>query len=985
MEFSNKSLRGILYLLLICIFTQIVLAEKSVFIVSKHLNPSKAEAFSIDSSQVDYQATIDIDTLNPGNGAVGNAAWPEKGLMFFTYENSPKVVWASTKTLKKVGELDTGISSLSGIAVDEGNEKIYIVQRLSDNLYVYSFDEEENTLELDNSYVLNVPSGTLYAWGIALDETNGLLYISTSTNKVHVYDPNDWSHGHSIDISVGGTNREAVGIAVDPSNGYLYTGHWTSHTYLVRTNTASPYTSVEVEIIREGYSSKQLIGVDVDEETGYVYCTTYHHDFRVYNGNLVLQDIERNDDISGPGGVAVGGWYKSPYKIRLEKEDGITGCVEPYDEITYRITVDPNDHDHAWVTVIDYLPDGVFYDYYKDGPLNPDPNYSIPDHTYTWELGPLAAIDDPVVLKLTVTVNQDVQPGDELINIVTAESDIAYEEYTLDTCIECFGGNIIYVNQRNRDPNSIDAGNGTSWDSAYNDLQNAIKCAERGCGSVIWVAGGIYSPGKKTTDTFTIPDGFEVYGGLAGNEPNTYDPGSREYIQYKSILSGYIDPTKNNTKVVTMGEDTKLYGFVVEKGVDGISSENNFTIEYCVINGNERDGIYCENSNLTVNWSVIKDNGDNGIYNSDDGNTLTVNNCKIYNNKKHGIMCYKSTPTITNSEIHHNGNSGNVYYGIKLEKPSDNPYIRNNTIVYNNNEGIQLIYNGYSPSVRNCILWHNDAGDDYRQYDGFSDTHIYDSCVTDPNDPFIGSSIPDGNGNISSDPIFANSNPDIYNYHLSVGSYCRDAGDETIVGVDELDIDSDDRIDDTDVDMGADELSSSCEYDYEIANPMDFNGDGLVNNKEFAIFFDAWLAHDPNDPGYSPDPEEYARWSKVRDYNFDKNGTSQYQIDIDDLMFLANDWLWQACWKNLEGPWMMAMGRGMGQGMRLESVSLSQTAAIAKPELTIEEQIAQAEDGLEFFEKLLKDKDVMEEVNTEDIYGLIDSLESLLYELKEGL
>ena len=47
---------------------------KSVFIVSKNSNPSKAEAFNLNSDQVDYQDTIDISTFNSGAGAVGIAA-----------------------------------------------------------------------------------------------------------------------------------------------------------------------------------------------------------------------------------------------------------------------------------------------------------------------------------------------------------------------------------------------------------------------------------------------------------------------------------------------------------------------------------------------------------------------------------------------------------------------------------------------------------------------------------------------------------------------------------------------------------------------------------------------------------------------------------------------------------------------------------------------------------------------------------------------
>ncbi len=53
---------------IICMSYSTANANKSVFIISKHHSPSKAEAFSIDGDQVDLQATIDIDELNPVQG-----------------------------------------------------------------------------------------------------------------------------------------------------------------------------------------------------------------------------------------------------------------------------------------------------------------------------------------------------------------------------------------------------------------------------------------------------------------------------------------------------------------------------------------------------------------------------------------------------------------------------------------------------------------------------------------------------------------------------------------------------------------------------------------------------------------------------------------------------------------------------------------------------------------------------------------------------
>lgn len=106
-------------------------AKKSVFIISRHNTPSKAQVYSIESEGVTYQDEVDISTYNPGIGAVANAVWPEKDLMFVTYESSDMIVWASTKTLKKVGEYDTDISNLAGIAVDTYNELIYVLLHIA--------------------------------------------------------------------------------------------------------------------------------------------------------------------------------------------------------------------------------------------------------------------------------------------------------------------------------------------------------------------------------------------------------------------------------------------------------------------------------------------------------------------------------------------------------------------------------------------------------------------------------------------------------------------------------------------------------------------------------------------------------------------------------------------------------------------------------------------------------------------------------------
>ena len=96
-----------------------VFANKSVFIISQHgfppMIPSRAQAYAIDSNTVIYQDDVDITSYNPGNGAVGLATWPEKELMFVTYEGSGVIVWSSTKTLEKIGDYNTQIGNAAGI------------------------------------------------------------------------------------------------------------------------------------------------------------------------------------------------------------------------------------------------------------------------------------------------------------------------------------------------------------------------------------------------------------------------------------------------------------------------------------------------------------------------------------------------------------------------------------------------------------------------------------------------------------------------------------------------------------------------------------------------------------------------------------------------------------------------------------------------------------------------------------------------------
>ncbi|RKY06997.1 MAG: hypothetical protein DRP65_10995 [Planctomycetota bacterium] len=995
-ESKKVFLGGILCLFFVCGQLRVVHAE-SVFAVASHSN-SKVKAYLINGDKIDRQATIK-DTESFADGATGFCVWHEKQRMFVTYEGSPVIAWASTKTLSRdpdTDEFDTDIpnADLAGMVVDEGDSVLYVLTRSGGHLYTYTYDENENTLYLvhpnDPCYPereyrqLEGINGSAY--DLALDEEKGLCYVSNGSRTVRYYDTTDWAFEGSIDMGLN-----VAGIGIDPNN-YLYGGYFNGttgyHNYLLRYNLNGDPCDPETVIKKDmGYI---IMDIAVGAGGGLIYTTTDNTEpnflgtVEVYDASnwvssnpdsLILTDTEYDTDFTGskPGGIAVGPRYKPP-AIGVSKVDDVNDdpnfvtCILPDDEITYTIIIDPCGIDHEWVTVIDYLPKGVAFG-------GSDPNYDPQEHSYTWQLGGLSATDDSVVLEITVTVTEGAEPAGQLVNAVSAESDFAYtyNETSEETPVCCWiEGDIIYVDDTANGYNT-----GVSWANAYADLQDALARAAKGCGTQIWVAAGIYSPGDDPTNTFTIPDGVVLYGGLAGNEPNTYNPNDRTMIQYKSLLTG----NEVNNKVVTMGQTTKLHGFVVEKAYrhSFYSISSDFTAERCVIKDNKERGIECSYGNLTVNWCVIKNNIDDGIYSDGYGKTLEVNNCKIYDNGENGIYTYSSTAFVRNSEINHNGwdKVNNYDNGIKLQSPSATGAVCNCTVF--RNEGHGVYFSGTSankPDIRNCIFYNNNYHDDLTQFYGGLTAHY--CSVTDPADPNSTDCTKYGDNNMKCDPRFAYININDHNLHLAADSPCIDAGDETVVGPTEVDIDADSRIDDTDVDMGADEVSCTDE----ISNSLDWNGDGLVNNNEYGRFAKAWLQYDP-DEYTGDDPNDTVNWDPR--CNLDNTGDSQYVIDLADVVVFAESWCWQACWKDLEkGFSMMAMGSGSGM-MSMESVS-SEILTAPQPEPTIEEQIEQTEQILDWLNDLWKtDEAVRDTIDKDQWKDFIDRIEAWLDELEEEL
>lgn len=337
---------------------------------------------------------------------------------------------------------------------------------------------------------------------------------------------------------------------------------------------------------------------------------------------------------------------------------------------------------------------------------------------------------------------------------------------------------VIYV-----DDDAPPGGDGMSWSTAYNDLQDALDVAMPL--DEIWIGQGTYLPserlnvGDPRSAVFQLKSDLLLIGGFAGyGQSNPY---AWDIHSYPAILSGDHN-----------GDDGPFFSNRSDNSYHVIYNSNNLLTFTTIlagirIRGGNADGL-----------GVHKYGGGIYCYKS----SPMFLNSTIYDNEAEGgggAWCEEASPYFINCVFHGNRATSSSFEGGGMHCRYATATVTNCT--FSVNEGV-LQGGGVAavgppdPMFTNCILWDDQAGSEI--------VGNVDITYSD-----IEGGYP-GIGNINADPLFVDAGS--HDYHLTQASPCIDVGNNNAPLMQSYDYDAEIRIVDGDengspiVDMGADEF-----------------------------------------------------------------------------------------------------------------------------------------------------------------------------------
>lgn len=273
---------------------------------------------------------------------------------------------------------------------------------------------------------------------------------------------------------------------------------------------------------------------------------------------------------------------------------------------------------------------------------------------------------------------------------------------------------------------------GVDWTDAYTSLSAALGAAQPG--QMIFVAGGLYTAGTSSADTFSLVDGVGVFGSYGGASSGSHDV--RDFGS-PSVLSGNL--LGNNSvyaeNVVTAANVSRsavLDGFFIQQGQE--------------ISGNG-GGMLITNASPVISNCAFSDNlasNDGGAIFVQVGSPLIINSTFQLNNAGAGggaIFFNLATPDVVNCFFENNlvagGNGGAVVVdGATAGQFVDSDFDAN----HSDNAGGALYINASTLTIAACSFTGN------FNTSGGSGGAIYasDSATTIANSIFVANTAQDG-------------------------------------------------------------------------------------------------------------------------------------------------------------------------------------------------------------------------------------------------